>query len=528
MPSIIMERAKATSILSLLLFGLQGASAQGEEIPKGAKSTNKPPGFWGVDAEAVEAWQSYLAEPDASGIFTLLGNISQPWSGAEPLDWTIRIAVRADMAPPNSPDGEVLTGGLVAGDDYTANEEWNPFSLYYTSYGLSAPQPDEPLTPFFHRDPGDDRSADGTCTGILPDACIEYLVREADTNPIHYEGHSHRIIDPETCPGVSGATRLDLGSPFNLTRRGQEGAAMPYNEGWLASFSSEQHAQGNATDYAAHGSQYIPILFRWMRADTENMKVNEPTPNGPISTLIWSTEDAVATGVTVVCPQPKTGDYICGLQVRAQVIKTKGKVHHYYSDECPKFDDKRFVDFEVEAPYVLKGGTNEQANAVASFQACVLSCPDDASNMDCDGVRSALEGNIPICPGSAAKKNKFEEGWCTAHIVQRQRWQGIVNDRFMFDLGVFDGKGTSIYSELHQEVDETGRFSVKSVLPYTIEIKTTVEDNDFVEICYAGQCFSCDDNDGGTHKCTLGNGDEHGYEGGDREGDIGLECKHRE
>lgn len=73
----------------------------------------------------------------------------------------------------------------------------------------------------------------------------------------------------------------------------------------------------------------------------------------------------------------------------------------------------------------------------------------------------------------------------------------------MFDLQVFDGEGNDIYHEVHQEVDENGRISVKSMLPYTIEIQTTGEDNDFVNICYASQCFSCDDDDGGNHKWLV-------------------------
>lgn len=99
----------------------------------------------------------------------------------------MKIAVKAEMTKPSSTDGadrQVLTGGmvrieppdgLVTGDSYTANEEWNPFSLYFVSVGLDEPQPEEPLTPFFHHDPGDDSPADGTCKGILPDECIEYI-----------------------------------------------------------------------------------------------------------------------------------------------------------------------------------------------------------------------------------------------------------------------------------------------------------------------------------------------------------------
>ncbi|SPO07761.1 uncharacterized protein DNG_10456 [Cephalotrichum gorgonifer] len=229
----------------------------------------------------------------------------------------------------------------------------------------------------------------------------------------------------------------------------------------------------------------------------------------------WSTEEAVADSATVVCPDPEGGVYDCGIQVRPQMIKTKGKVHKYYSDECPSFDDQGFVDFEVVAPYLDKGGANQDANAVASFEACIRSCPKSTDSLDCEGVKNALDKGVPLCP-DVARKHDFKEGWCTAHIIQRQRWQGAVGDRFKFDLQIWDGEGNDIYHELHQEVDEHGLLSVKSLLPYTIEIQTTGEDNDDVGICYADQCFSCDGNDGGDHHCTLGNGDENGYEDGDR------------
>jgi len=303
-----MKTTKATPVLSLLLFSLQGAAAE-ELDPKGSEITNRPPAYWSGEKEAIEKWQSDLAEPDAKGTFTLPGfNVSQPWSGAEPLDWTIKIAVKAGMTVPKSPNGpdqSVVTGGmvwieppdgLVTTDNYTANEDWNPFAIYYTSHGLDAPQPEEPLTPFFHRDPGDDRPADGTCEGILSDECIAYIEMAAENDYINYAGNSHRIQDREGCLGISGAARLDLGSPFNLTRRAQDDAAMKYNEGWLVSFMSGMHAEGNATDYAAHGSQYVPILFRWMRADPGELRLDDPKPKGQISKLMCVAVNDVAQG----------------------------------------------------------------------------------------------------------------------------------------------------------------------------------------------------------------------------------------
>lgn len=87
-----------------------------------------------------------------------------------------------------------------------------------------------------------------------------------------------------------------MGSPFNLTKRGQNDAAMEYNEGWLASFVSGAHAEGNETDYAAHGSQYVPILFRWMRTYEKGLRYNDPKPQGSIASLMCAAVDEAAKG----------------------------------------------------------------------------------------------------------------------------------------------------------------------------------------------------------------------------------------
>jgi hypothetical protein len=133
----------------------------------------------------------------------------------------------------------------------------------------------------------------------------------------------------------------------------------------------------------------------------------------------------------------------------------------------------------------------------------VAGCRDNPSSIDCPGAKDAMEGDDAIkpCPDvNIPPEHGFDEGWCTAHIIQRQRWQKTVGDRFKFDLELFDGKGRSFYHERYMEVDAEGRLSIQSALPYTVEIMTTIEDNDFVSFCYAGQCWSCDNNDGGVHK----------------------------
>ncbi|SPO01624.1 uncharacterized protein DNG_04298 [Cephalotrichum gorgonifer] len=306
-----MKTPKETPVPFVLLLGLHGAVAQIYLSPKGSETWLQTPQFWGTEPEAVEKWQSYLAQPDATGTFILPGfNLSQPWYSAEPLDWTIKIAIKANMIVPESSEAAnntQVTGGMVwleppdglvtSGNNYTANEEWNPFSLYFTTNALDDPNPGEPLTPFFHRDPGDDRPTDGTCKGILADECIEYIEREAESDYLNNLTTSHVIQSMERCPAISGVGRQDLRSPFNLTRRAQgSSAAMKYNEGCLASFTSGAHAQQNDTAYATHGSQYVPILFRWMKADTGNTRADEPMPKGPISKLMCISVKEAAEG----------------------------------------------------------------------------------------------------------------------------------------------------------------------------------------------------------------------------------------
>lgn len=116
------------------------------------------------------------------------------------------------------------------------------------------------------------------------------------------------------------------------------------------------------------------------------------------------------------------------MQVRPKKIKTKGQVHRYYPEGCANAEDPGWVDFEVEAPAMSKGGPNEDSNVLSTFEPCILSCPDDPNSLDCDGVRSARNAEVPLCPETKSK-NYFEPGWCTAHIIQHQRWQGVVGDK---------------------------------------------------------------------------------------------------
>lgn len=309
---------KAAKAAPALLLSARAASAA-ENSPKGSYATNATAGFWGVEPDQVEKWQSLLADADATGSFTLPGfNTSQPWTGAEEMDWTVKVAVKADMMLPRYSEGDedvkVVTGGmvwveppkdLVSGDDYTANDEWSPSVLILESAGLSGASADQSLTPFFHRDAGDDSPADGSCKGILSDACISALEGLADGSPVYHPdgGSTPQILDDERCPAIGGVSSVDFGSPFRLTERDQDDAAMALNEGWLVSFSSPEHAEGNATDYAAHGSQYVPVLFQWLRTAEKGLGADVERPEGSkISSLLCVAVNEAAEGKELPAP----------------------------------------------------------------------------------------------------------------------------------------------------------------------------------------------------------------------------------
>lgn len=118
----------------------------------------------------------------------------------------------------------------------------------------------------------------------------------------------------------------------------------------------------------------------------------------------------------------------------------------------------------------------------------------------------------------------YKPGWCTAHVAQYQRNEYGTGLRYAFDITLYDAEGNQIGHVQHKEVDEGGHLSMTSQLPYTLDLSSGQSDEDFVSFCYAGQCWTCDDGDGGNHGCTLGNGKENGYENGDREGDFGFTC----
>ena len=228
-------------------------------------------------------------------------------------------------------------------------------------------------------------------------------------------------------------------------------------------------------------------------------------------------------GANIVCPKPDSGKYECGLQVTPKMIKTKGKVREQKkAGMCGQDEDRPWVDYEVVAPHTISGGDNDDQVADALWEACIRSCGDgDPHNFDCDGVKSAQANGLAICPDvSGTQSSSFAVGWCTGHIVQRQRWQDGIGDRyvlslmnrryrlsprwqrltndasrFKFDIHLLDHNKNEMTMVNQKQVDENGNYSLTSPLPYTLEIKTTGEDNDPVRMCYADQCWTCPGDD---------------------------------
>lgn len=120
------------------------------------------------------------------------------------------------------------------------------------------------------------------------------------------------------------------------------------------------------------------------------------------------------------------------MQVTPKKIKTRGKVRvKEKATQCHPSDAGPWEDYEVEAPHDISGGSNDGQKADALWEACIRSCGDgDTGNFDCDGVRSARDMGLSLCPDvSGGQPDTFATGWCTGHIIQRQRWQNAVGDR---------------------------------------------------------------------------------------------------
>jgi hypothetical protein len=120
-------------------------------------------------------------------------------------------------------------------------------------------------------------------------------------------------------------------------------------------------------------------------------------------------------------------------------------------------------------------------------------------------------------------KPGYTKGWCTMHVVQNQRNEYGIGSEYEFDIVLYDAARKIIGSMQHQAIDaKTKSLSLTSYLPLTVEVIAEGGDNDPVVFKYGGQTW--DSNDDKVHYSTLGKGKRHGYEYGNREGDMGFTC----
>ncbi|KAI2616261.1 hypothetical protein GGR54DRAFT_237918 [Hypoxylon sp. NC1633] len=122
-------------------------------------------------------------------------------------------------------------------------------------------------------------------------------------------------------------------------------------------------------------------------------------------------------------------------------------------------------------------------------------------------------------------KPDYTPGRCTVHVTQYQRNEYGNGGEFAFAVQIYDGAGDQIGHVQKAQVDSDGHLSVFSKLPLTLVLDTGRQDVSPVHFSYGTQSWSCGSGDfNSPNKCTLGNGKAHGYENGDRSGDMGFDC----
>jgi hypothetical protein len=116
----------------------------------------------------------------------------------------------------------------------------------------------------------------------------------------------------------------------------------------------------------------------------------------------------------------------------------------------------------------------------------------------------------------------FTPGWCTMHVVQYQRNEYGIGADYAFDVIVYDAAGKVIGLTQQQPIDGNSKtLSVTSHLPWTVEVEAKGGDSDPVIFKYGDQTWQ---NNEASHQSTFGNGPRHGFEYGNREGDMGFTC----
>ena len=120
------------------------------------------------------------------------------------------------------------------------------------------------------------------------------------------------------------------------------------------------------------------------------------------------------------------------------------------------------------------------------------------------------------------EQGSFQPGWCTMHVVQWQRNENGVGAEYAFDVQIFDNAKVKVGQVVKAGIDAgTKTLSVTSQLPFTLEVTAAGNDEAAVGFKYGDQSWQSGDAE---HQDTLGNGQEHGYENGKREGDARFQC----
>jgi hypothetical protein len=87
---------------------------------------------------------------------------------------------------------------------------------------------------------------------------------------------------------------------------------------------------------------------------------------------------------------------------------------------------------------------------------------------------------------------------------------------------IYDGAGKEAGATQLAAIDAGSKtLSVPSKLPYTVDIVAAGDDKADVTFKYGDQTWSSGD---GSHQNTFGTGARHGFEDGNREGDMGFNC----
>ena len=122
-----------------------------------------------------------------------------------------------------------------------------------------------------------------------------------------------------------------------------------------------------------------------------------------------SSHVSVTDSATVVCPNLEGGVCGCGVQVRSQMIGIKDKKVHQpvcYS-EVPRLESHGFVDFEVEAPHLVKSGASEKPTGCRPLRPASMHALGCAPNPQTTWTASVCKRRIFPCVPVLEKEAQF-------------------------------------------------------------------------------------------------------------------------